>query len=246
MSTSTTILISQKDIIEQLKTSYKLSEIIAEVKERKFIEKFTAEIGYEPEQSELQAAADQLRIANGLISSEDTWKWLEQQNLSLDDFEGMAKYKCIYKKVAKQFVEKVESYFYENQLDYTAACIYEIVFADEDEALEAFFNLQEGETTFFSLAQEYIKDKESRRRGGYLGKVKKLDMKPDISAKVFAANPPQLLKPIVTSKGVHLIKVEEIVYPELTEALKYQIISDLTLKWLKMQMESLEFQINIV
>jgi len=45
-------------------------------------------------------------------------------------------------------------------------------------------------------------------------------MKPEISAVVFAAKPPQVLKPIVTSKGVHLILVEEIIEQKLTDMLR--------------------------
>jgi len=64
-------------------------------------------------------------------------------------------------------------------------------------------------------------------------------MKPEISAKVFASNPPQLLKPIVTAKGVHLIKVEEITHPDLTESLRYQILADLLSDWLNKQMATM-------
>jgi PPIC-type PPIASE domain len=53
------------------------------------------------------------------------------------------------------------------------------------------------------------------------------DLKPEISAAVFATKPPQLLKPIVTSKGVHLIYVEEIIQPELDNKLPYQILTDM-------------------
>jgi len=65
-------------------------------------------------------------------------------------------------------------------------------------------------------------------------------MKPEISAAVFAAKPPQVLKPIVTSKGVHLIFVEEIIQPELNNKLRSQIISDLFSEWLKQQIKQVE------
>ena len=61
------------------------------------------------------------------------------------------------------------------------------------------------------------------------------DLKPEISAAVFAAKPPQVIKPIVTSKGVHLILVEEIIQPELDNKLASQIISDLFAEWVKEQ-----------
>jgi parvulin-like peptidyl-prolyl isomerase len=79
-----------------------------------------------------------------------------------------------------------------------------------------------------------------RRKGGYLGMVNRKEMKPEVSAKIFACTPPQVLKPIVTSKGVHLIRVEEIIQPELNNMLRYQILSDLFAEWLKKQVDSVE------
>jgi parvulin-like peptidyl-prolyl isomerase len=70
--------------------------------------------------------------------------------------------------------------------------------------------------------------------------VRRKELKPEISAAVFAAKPPQILKPIVTSSGVNLILVEEIIQPELDNKLRYQILSDLFAGWLKQQIEQLE------
>jgi parvulin-like peptidyl-prolyl isomerase len=61
-----------------------------------------------------------------------------------------------------------------------------------------------------------------------------------ISAAVFTAKPPQVLKPIVTSKGVHLIFVEDIIEPELDNKLRNQIISDLLDGWIKQQIEQVK------
>jgi parvulin-like peptidyl-prolyl isomerase len=48
----------------------------------------------------------------------------------------------------------------------------------------------------------------------------------------------EVLKPIVTSKGVHLILVEEILQPELNDQLRYQIGSELFGEWVINQIES--------
>jgi parvulin-like peptidyl-prolyl isomerase len=69
-------------------------------------------------------------------------------------------------------------------------------------------------------------------------------MKPEISAVVFAAKPPQVLKPLVTSKGVHLILVEEIIEPKLTDMLRKKNLSNLFSAWVKQQMAQSEFVTN--
>jgi len=118
--------------------------------------------------------------------------------------------------------------------------IYEVVLDDEDLAMELFYALQEGEMSFFEIAQQYIQDTELRRRGGYRGVVRRGDMKAEISAAVFAAKPPQVLKPIVGAKGVHLILVEEVVKPQLDEKLRYQILSDLFTGWITQKIEEVD------
>jgi parvulin-like peptidyl-prolyl isomerase len=91
--------------------------------------------------------------------------------------------------------------------------------------------------SFNDVPDKYIEDKELRRQGGYLGVQRRQDLKPEISAAVFATKPPQLLKPIVKAKGISLILVEEIIQPELDYKLRFQILSDLFSGWLKHQIE---------
>ena len=99
--------------------------------------------------------------------------------------------------------------------------------------------------SFYDVAHKYIEDKELRRKGGYRGILSRKDLKSEISAAVFAATPPKVLKPIVTSKGVHLILVEEILQPELNDQLRYQIWSELFGEWVNNQGDLAEFIISL-
>jgi parvulin-like peptidyl-prolyl isomerase len=123
--------------------------------------------------------------------------------------------------------------------------MYEVVLDDEDLAIELFYGIQEGEMSFYEVAHQYIQDTELRRKGGYQGIVRRKELKPEISAAVFAAKPPQVLKPIVTSSGVNLILVEEIIQPELDDKLRSQIMFDLFSEWLKQQTEQVEFNVKL-
>ncbi len=49
-----------------------------------------------------------------------------------------------------------------------------------------------------------------------------------------------MIKPIVTSEGVHLIFVEEIIQAELDNKLRSQIFAQLFDEWVKKQAESVE------
>ena len=238
---SQAIIITQEDILHQVKLYCQIPEIIKGIVTRKIIASAADEAEIKIETEELQKAADAMRLMNQLRSPEETWEWLEKYSLSLDDFEELVYTNLIGNKLAQHlFAEKVESYFFSHQLDYGGAVMYEVVLDDEDLGLELFYAISEGEIRFSEIAQQYIEDKELRRKGGYRGLVKRQEMKPEISARVFAAKPPQLLKPIISSKGVHLILVEEIIQPQLDEKLRYQILGELFDGWLKKQVEEVE------
>jgi parvulin-like peptidyl-prolyl isomerase len=238
---SQAITISSEDILHQVKLSCKIPSVIEEIVTRKIIADAAAEAGIKVEIEELQKAADNIRIRGKLKSADHTWAWLQKHGLSLDDFEELIYNNVISGKLAQHlFANKVEPFFVEHQLDYAGVVMYEVVLDDEDLAMELFYGIQEGEMSFYEVAHQYIQDKELRRKGGYQGIVRRKELKPEISAAVFAATPPQVLKPVVTSKGVHLIFVEEIIEPQLDEKLRYQTISDLFTRWLKQQLEKVE------
>jgi parvulin-like peptidyl-prolyl isomerase len=235
------ITVTNEDILQQVKLSCKIPEIVEQIVTRKVIIAAAEEAGIKIEVEELQKAADQIRLANKIDSADDTWKWLDKHGLSLDDFEEIAYISLISGKLVKHlFADKVEPYFFENQLDYVGVVMYEVILDDEDLALELFYGIKEGEMSFYDVAHKYIQDTELRRKGGYQGIIKRKELKPEISAGVFTAKPPQVLKPIVTSKGLHLILVEEIIQPQLDNKLRNQILTDLFNEWIKRQMKEVE------
>jgi parvulin-like peptidyl-prolyl isomerase len=235
------ITISDNDIIQQVKLSCLIPTMIEGIVGRQVIAQLAAEKGIIAEPHELQQAADDLRRLNNLHSAGETWTWLQKYHLSLDEFEELAAATVLSAKLAQHlFAAQLEPYFLEHQLDYTRVVMYEIVLDDEDLAMELFYALQEGEIHFHQATHQYIQDPDLRRQGGYRGLVRRSELKPEISAAVFSAQPPQILKPIVTAQGAHLILVEELIPAELTQELRYEILSTLFATWLKQQVEQVE------
>lgn len=235
------LTISSEDILHQVKLSCQIPDIVEQVVTRKIVADAAAEAGIKVETEELQKAADSLRLMSQLNSAEETKVWLQKNGLSLDDFEELIYNNVISGKLAQHlFADKFEPFLVEHQLDYAGVVLYEVVLDDEDLAMELFYAIQEDEMSFYEVAHEYIQDTELRRKGGYRGMMQRSELKPEISAAVFAATPPQVLKPVLTSKGVHLILVEEIIEPELDDKLHSQILSDLFAEWLKPHFAEIE------
>ena len=241
INSNQTITITKEDILHQIKLSCKIPEIVEQIVTRKVIIAAIEEAGIEVTPEELQKASDRMRAMSKLKDAQATWAWLEKYSLSLDNFEEIVYITLLSQKLSTHlFKDKVEPYFYEHQLDYAGAIIYEIVLDDEDEAIELFYEIQEGEISFSEAAQQYVQDRELRRKGGYRGKVNRSAMKPEVSAAVFAAASSQILKPIVTADGIYLVLVEEIVKPELDQKLQQKIMLDLFTEWLKHQTEQVQ------
>jgi parvulin-like peptidyl-prolyl isomerase len=225
--------IDDRESIYEAKISGKMPELTQRILRRRIIESESQKAGIAPTTAELQTAADKFRIVNKLASAEATQKWLRDRWLSVDDFEYMITQELLAQQLAEHlFGDRVENLFYQNMLDYSGAIIYEVILEDQNLAMEIFYSLQEGDLSFADVAHQYIPVPELRRRGGYIGKVGRKQLRPEISAAVFAAKPPQTLKPIVTAVGVHLIQVEEIIEPKLDDRLHQEILTDLFDRWL--------------
>lgn len=240
------INVSGADILHHIKISCQIPNVLEAIAAKKIIAETAMKAGIEITTEELQQAADNMRLAHQLMKAEDTWAWLKKHHLSLDDFEEIAHTNLLSTKLADHlFADKIEPFFYDHQLDYIGAATYQVVLDDEDLALELFYALQEGEISFHQIARQYIQNPELRRAGGYQGIRQRRYFRPELAAAIFAANPPQILKPITTSNGVHLIMIEEIIKPELNEQMRLQIINELFSNWLQQEIKKLEFLVQL-
>lgn len=235
-----------QELLDRAKIEGKIPELLHSALRQKAIAHHAQQIGITLSSEDLQAAADRFRMVNKLESAEATWQWLQQNHLSVDDFEKLIAQNLLAERLAQHlFAAQVEQFFHQNLLDYTGATMYEVVLEDRDVAMEIFYSLQEGDLSFVDVAYQYIPDPELRRRGGYIGTIGRKQMRPEISAAVFAAKAPQLLEPVVTAIGVHLIYVEEIIEPQLTEDLHNRIVADMFEQWLQQQIAILAPKIKI-
>jgi parvulin-like peptidyl-prolyl isomerase len=237
------IVIAEKDILHHIKLSNKLPSFIDEVAKLKIIKSTANHLGIQISTEELQQTADYLRVTQNLTSSDATWKWLHHHGMTLDDFEESVYNFVVTSKLIKHlFTEQIEPFFYEHQLEFSSVSIHEIVVEDEDLAMELFCAIAESEISFAEVAQQYIQEPELQRCGGYRAKVPRRELKSEIALAVYACEPPQLLKPILTSKGVHLIFVDEIIQPQLDDKLRETILLELFRQWL----EQKRIEVNVI
>ena len=158
--------IDRAAVVNHLKLSSQVNKVLEGIATRKIIETKAAQLGIEIEDEELQQAADDFRLLHNLHNIEATWQWLKNNHLSMDDFEALISTNIITKKLAQHlFGDRVKSFFFQNQLNYAGAAMYEVVLDDEDMAIELFCALQEGEMSFHDIARTYESNPARRRSG---------------------------------------------------------------------------------
>ena len=237
---------TSQDMFDRLRLFAQIPTLTKKMITREVVTRAANEAGITVEPEELQQAVDSWRLANQLDSVEDTQLWLAKHYLSLEEFGELISTTVLSSKLAQHFFsDKIEPYFVDYQLEYKQAAMYEIVLDDEGIAMELSYAIDEGEISFFEAAYQYIEDPELSRTGGYKGAIYRKDLKPEISAAVFAATPPVILKPIVTSSGVHLIKVEELITPQLDDTMRQTILSELFNTWLVQQIQQFEIKLDL-
>lgn len=87
-----------------------------------------------------------------------------------------------------------------------------LIRGDGDEALQQIRQLKKritgGQASFAAMAREYSEDPGSATQGGSLGWFSRGQMQPAFEEAAFSATPGQIVGPVQTSYGYHLIKVE--------------------------------------
>ncbi len=220
--------LTPEELLKEVKLSLQLPHLAGEIRIHKLIAETAQEKGIKPDAAALQEAADQIRVSHNLTGAAETYAWLEKYSLLMDDFEELALRSCLRHQLAEHlFADKIEPYFVQHKLDYMSAVLYEVVFDDEDLAMEIYYALQAGETTFSQVSHNHIKKTGLHHPVRYLGKLRRAALNPEVAAAVFSTIPPQVLKPIVSAQGISLIYVNEIYMPSLTEQLRNEILVDL-------------------
>jgi len=226
-------LIEASEIIQLLRQELQLKTFTQKVWQKKVIEKAAQERGLTVTPEEIQVVGDQLRREKRLEKAADTIAWLVDQMISVEDLEAGIRDRLLAQKLAQHlFSKEVEKVFVQNKLQFDQIILYQIVVANRQLAQELFYQIQEGEISFFDAAHLYDIDENRRHLCGCEGKVYRWGLKPDIAVAVFSAQPGEVIRPIETERGYHLFLVEKFLPAELTPQRYQEILHNMFNEWL--------------
>ena len=239
-------LIEASEIIELLRQELQLKAFTQKVLQKKVIEKAARERGLTVTPEEIQVVGDQLRREKRLEKAADTIAWLADQMISVEDLEAGICDRLLTQKLAEHlFSKEVEKSFVQNKLQFDQLILYQIVVAKPQLAQELFYQIKEGEISFFGAAHLYDIDENRRHLCGCEGKVYRWGLKPDIAVAVFSAQPGEVIRPIQTDGGYHLCMVEKFLPAELTPQRYQEILHNLFNEWLSNEVNYLLYNSKV-
>ena len=239
-------LIEATEIIELLRQELQLKPFCQKVLQKKVIDKAAGERGLTVTPEEIQVVGDQLRREKRLEKAADTIAWLADQMISVEDLEAGICDRILSQKLAEHlFAKEVEKNFVQNKLQFDQIILYQIVVANPQLAQELFYEIQEGEISFFDAAHLYDIDENRRHLCGCEGKVYRWGLKPDIAVAVFSAKPGEVIRPIETDRGYHLCLVEKFLPAELTPERYQEILHNMFNEWLSNEVNHLLYNSQV-
>jgi parvulin-like peptidyl-prolyl isomerase len=166
------ISIEPSEIISHLKQELQFKEVWQKVLHYRVIEQASKEREISVTPEEIQAEAERLRREKRLEKASETLAWLQDQMISSQDWEAGICNRLLEKKLAENiFAKEVAKFFAQNKLQFNQVLLYQIIVPYEKLAQELFYQIEEGEISFYQAAHLYDIDESRRQKCGFEGKL---------------------------------------------------------------------------
>ncbi|MBA3923270.1 MAG: peptidylprolyl isomerase [Nostocaceae cyanobacterium] len=234
------VAIEPQEIVNFLKSEISLKEAWQKVLFQRVIKQAAEQRGIIVTPEEIQAEANRQRRDKRLERASDTVAWLAEQLISADDWEIGIHNSLLSKKLSTTlFAKEVEKFFAQNRLDFEQIILYQIIVSNKKLAQEIFYQLEEGEISFYEAAHLYDIDEIRRQQCGYQGKIYRFDLKPDVAAVLFTTQPKKVVAPIQIEQDYYLFLVEDFIPAELTTEKYQDILDKIFQEWLAAELNYL-------
>lgn len=235
-----TTSIQVEETINFLKKNLQIKEIYEKIIYQKIINQAAQERSLSVTDEEIQSESDRQRRENRLERAADTLNWLHEQMITPDDWEAGIRDNLLTKKLAESlFAKDIEKFFVENKTNFDRVVLYQIIITQFKLAQEIFYQIAEEEMSYYQAAHLYDINEQRRLLCGYEGKLYRWSLNPDLAATIFSAAPLEIIGPVKTEQGYHLLMVEEFIPAELTPDTQQEIIDKMFQEWLKSEFNHL-------
>ncbi|MBE9197507.1 MULTISPECIES: peptidylprolyl isomerase [unclassified Nodularia (in: cyanobacteria)] len=218
---------TDEEIIAYLRRSTKMAEIAALTEQDALILSTCEQLGITVTNEELQATGDAFRQEHKLLDTTETLNWLTQQRISVEDWSEGIRLSLLTQKLKEHlFGAAVDSHYMNHRDEYKRVALSQILVRDLTEALQISQSLGQDNISFCVLALEHSKGQKSKENGGFVGICFLTELMPEIAQAITNAKEGDIIGPITTKLGYHILKVEKWFPAELRE-IREQVLDSL-------------------
>lgn len=202
--------VSIEDLIFHLKMDLGPGVVDSAIHERLLI-RVADEMGICIGEDELQKAADDFRRRKGLISAQETFDWMSDNRISIEELERKLEGELIRQQIVSRIAteDAIEGIFLENITRFQRAKIGIIVVERERTANEIIEKLVKCESDFIELALKHSILNDAGRNGGYMGNVFRNELPYAVDEAVFDEDAPMLVGPVEVGGKFYVVQIFE-------------------------------------
>ena len=225
---------TNSDILAYLRCSRKIAHIARLTEREALILAVCEKLNVVISDEEWQAAGDAFRLEHKLTGAAATLRWLDQQQISAEEWSEGIKVELLTKKAKEHlFGDVVDNQYISNRESFKRVALSQILVTDLPEALKIIRLLREENASFCGLALEHSKGKQSREGGGFMGIHFLSELMPEIVQAIAAAPAGEILDPIQTRFGYHIVKIEKWFPIEFSETVRDMVLDLFFETWLQ-------------
>ena len=234
------------EFVRVLKLTGKFDPLLDQFVRDRLVARAARKAGIQASEAEIQEFANVFRRARGLHRAADTNRFLDSQQISLEEFEAFITDAVYQEKLMQQVSseEAVQEYFKLNSPRFDAVELSHIVLDAEPKAREIMAVLADDPESFEEMAREHS-IAVTRSRGGMIGTVLRGSLRPDVEAKAFAASAGDLVGPFASTdrKTMEIIRVNARRPAQLDDPTADEVRRILREQWLQATMSEHSIEI---
>ena len=210
---------TDEQIVAYLRHTYKIAEIATDAETDVLILNLCEQLDITVSEDELQAAGDTFRQENKLLGASETLAWLAQQRITVEDWSQGVRVALLTQKLKQRlFGETIDTLYLTNRDSFKRVALSQILVIELTDALKIAQALRENNASFCALALKYSKGKQSKENGGFVGVRFLTELLPELTHAVTEAKEGQVIGPIQTKLGYHILRIEQWFPIDLKEA----------------------------
>jgi parvulin-like peptidyl-prolyl isomerase len=239
--------LSLGDFLGAMKRSRRLRPLLLDAFVENYLVNRARRAGISVNDQELQQAADNFRLKNGMASTEQTQQWFQREAITSDDFAAGLERDLLVEKLRRTIAEpRLQEVFNANTARFARVRLKRMVVATDAEARTIIDDIANGRTTFEDAARQKSLDLVTKNVGGEAGIVRRVDLAQQLGDAIFSAEVGRLIGPIQAGQGFLIFRVEEFLPALLDEGIKTGLRKEIFDAWLRQELSRAPIQFPLL